>query len=448
MNKIFQAGAGRAVITPEKGIALAGYFNPRPNTGKLDDLYARALLLQKGESRLALVSCDLCFLTPELVADVRARLSRAGLGEWAEHLLLTATHTHTGPYTAEFFGEPADGKYLDFLGARIAAAVRQALDDLSDAELLKAQSFGNPFAFNRRYRMKNGRVVTNPGKLNPDIVRPEGPVDEEIGLLAIRKDGKIAAVAANIVNHTDTTGGNLVSADWPGVMERALQDECGEKFTVMTLIGCSGNINHVDVGNGFDQTSAAEAERIGRGYAAILAGMIPQLAAVDFVEMTVKWTIEPVAYRTITDAMRREAEATMKRTEGIVSDRDLTSEELAAGDGAVARFFAGQTLEYARQCSGKARDFELFRVTFGDALAIATFPGECFTEIGLAVKAGSPAKQTMIATLAMGECGYVCMPGCFARGGYEILPVAGGGPAVDTAPRLVKAGLDLLWKRP
>ncbi len=446
MKKMFQAGVGRAVITPEKGIALAGYFNPRYNTGKRDDLFAKALLLQKGESRLALVSCDLCFVTPEIVADVRGRLLREHLGEWAEHLLLTATHTHTGPYTAEFFGEPADEKYLDFLARQIADAVKLAVADLADAELLATQSFSNPLAFNRRYWMKDGRVVTNPGKLNPNIVRPEGPVDAEIGLLAIRKAGKIAAVVANIVNHTDTMGGDLVSADWPGFMEQALRAGCGENFAVLTLIGCSGNINHFDVSDGFDQTSPDEARRIGASYAAILAAMMPNLKKIDFAEMRIKRAIETVSYCVIDDVTRAEAEATMKRTEGISSDKDLTSEELAAGDGAVARFFAWQTLEYAKQCSGKARDFELFCIQFDDALAIATFPGECFTEIGLALKAGSPAKQTLIATLAMGECGYVCMPGCFVRGGYEILPVVGGGPARDTAPRLVKTGLDLLWR--
>ncbi len=446
MNQMLQAGVGRAVITPAQGIPLAGYFNPRPNTGKLDDLFAKALLLQKGESRIAIVSCDLCFLPPELVENVRCLLRQDGLGNWAEHLLLMATHTHTGPYTAEFFGEPANPEYLQFLERRIASAVRDAAGDLGAAELLATRGFGNPYAFNRRYWMKNGKVVTNPGKLNPEIVKPEGPVDDEIGLLCIRKAGRTAAVVANIVNHTDTTGGNLVSADWPGFMERELQTLCHGDFTVLTMIGCSGNINHFDVNSASDQTSADEARRIGVGYAGILAELMPKLAKVEFEQMTVKRSIVTVNYCTISEAERQAAEATMERTKDISSDKDLTSEELAAGDGAVARFFAWQTLEYAKQCSGKARDFEIYAIQFDRELAISSFPGECFTEIGLAVKAGSTAKQTLVATLAMGECGYVCMPGCFARGGYEILPVVGGGPAHDTAPQLVKAGLDLLWR--
>lgn len=445
MSSEFLSGVGRAVITPEKGLGLAGYFNPRYNVGKIDDLFAKAVAFQKGESRLVLVSCDLCFVTPEIVFGARRHLGEAGFGEWVDHLLVLATHSHTAPYPAEFFGTAADDAYLDLLHRKIAEAAAAAIRDLGEAELLSTRHFGNPYAFNRRYWMKNGTVLTNPGKCNPDIVKPEGPVDDEIGLLAVRKGGRIAALLANIVNHTDTIGGDLVSADWPGFMERKVQAKLGAATTVATLIGCSGNINHFDVSDDFDQTNADEARRIGEGYGAILLEMLETLKPVEFSAMSVKRTIVTIPYRVISDAEKAAAEATVKRTEGIDAGSALTSEELASGDGPVARFFAEQMIDYAKRCSGKARDFELFAVQFDDKLAIQTFPGECFTEIGLAVRAGSPAAQTFVATLAMGECGYVCMPGCFARGGYEILPVVGGGPATDTAPRLVREGLRLLW---
>jgi hypothetical protein len=76
-------------------------------------------------------------------------------------------------------------------------------------------------------------------------------------------------------------------------------------------------------------------------------------------------------------------------------------------------------------------------VKFDDKLAFASLPGEPFTEIGLAIKEASPCKSNFIVSLGMGECGYVPMPECFDRGGYEILPVEGGGPREDTAERLI-----------
>jgi hypothetical protein len=85
----------------------------------------------------------------------------------------------------------------------------------------------NPFAFSRRYFMTNGSVVTNPGKLNPDVVRPEGIVDREIGVLAIRQRSGIVGLLANICNHADTVSGSRISADWPGFMERRLRELLG-----------------------------------------------------------------------------------------------------------------------------------------------------------------------------------------------------------------------------
>ena len=75
---------------------------------------------------------------------------------------------------------------------------------------------------------------------------------------------------------------------------------------------------------------------------------------------------------------------------------------------------------------------------FGNDIAISTLPGEPFTEIGMAIKKASRFPMTMIASLAMGECGYIPMPECFECGGYEILPVDGGAPAHDTAIRLIE----------
>jgi hypothetical protein len=57
------------------------------------------------------------------------------------------------------------------------------------------------------------------------------------------------------------------------------------------------------------------------------------------------------------------------------------------------------------------------------------------------IKKRSPFKQTWPVTLGMGECGYVPLAECFKRGGYEILPVVGGGPKESTAELLVKETL-------
>lgn len=99
-------------------------------------------------------------------------------------LIFHAIHTLPRRIPAPFFGsDSTDKEYLADLVDASFRAIRRAYKNLAPAELFCAKENNNPLAFNRRYFMKNGKVVTNPGKLNPDIVKPEGPVDEEITVM-------------------------------------------------------------------------------------------------------------------------------------------------------------------------------------------------------------------------------------------------------------------------
>lgn len=439
------AGFSREIITPGRGIPLCGYFNPRPNTGILDDLFIRAMIFDNDGVTTGIVVFDLCFLSVALIKKIKAGIKDAGI-KFGDKLIFSATHTHTGPYIDDFFGTKADAAYLEMLKDKAVAAIKQAYANLAPAELLTGSVKNNPLAFNRRFWMKNGKVLTNPGKLNPDIVKPEGPVDDEIGVIAVRQDGRLSAIISNIVNHTDTVSGDFVSADWPGRMEKAVQNTLGYDVPVLTLIGCSGNINHFDVATKKDQSSYAEACRIGAGYAKIVTGLLKTLKKMPVKKLACSTAEITIPFRIIADAEVKNAKAILARVGAAASDGNMTSEGLATGDGPVARFFAEQLIEFKKKCSGKARKFSIVSIKFDDKLALTSLPGEVFTEIGLEIKKRSPFKHTWPVTLGMGECGYVPLAGCFTRGGYEILPVVGGGPAEDTAERLIKATLKNLEK--
>jgi hypothetical protein len=437
---MLQVGFSREVITPVRGIPLCGYFNPRPNAGILDDLFVRAVIFKQGRVTAGLVVFDLCLLSTDIIDRIKAGLKAAGIN-FGDNLIFSPTHTHTGPYIYDMFSTKADAAYLEFLTNHAVCAIRRAYAGLAPAELLIGSVKSNPLAFNRRYWMNNGRVVTNPGKLNPAIVKPEGSVDTEIGVLAVRQGGRISAILANIVNHADTIGGNLVSADWPGRMERAIQNSIGYDAPVLTLIGCSGNINHFDVSTKKDQSGYAEACRIGAGYAGIVAGLLKKLKKLPVETLQITSSKVTIPFRVISAGEVKQAKTVLARIGNAAAGSDMTSEGLASGDGPVAKFFAEQLIEYKKTCSGKSRQFTLVSLKFGDSLALTALPGEPFTEVGLEIKKRSPFKKTWPVTPAMGYCGYISLPECFGRGGYEILPVAIGGPAEDTAIRLIEATL-------
>ena len=441
---MLKTGFAKNIITPWRGVPLCGYFNPRPNTGVYDDLTVKAVIMENNGIKSGIVSFDLCYPGDTLMALIMELAAKAGIS-FIDRILFCATHSHTAPYPSPFFGHDADVEYLKMAAEKTIDAILTAEKNLAETELFSGKTYCDTLAFNRRYWMKNGKVLTNPGKLNPDMVKAEGPVDFDIPILAMKQNGMISALFVNIVNHTDTVGGNVVSADWPGRMERYIQDALGYDVPVITLIGCSGNINHLNQMIPDEQCSFEEAQRIGKGYADIVLKAIPELKTLPADSVKVESSIINIPYCTITEQQCEDARQVLERTKNCVNDgSDMTSEGLATGDGPVAQFFAQQLLAYAETCSGKNRDFKLFSFKFGSEFAIVSIPGEPFTEIGLGIKKASVFPQNMVVSLGMGDCGYVPMPECFERGGYEILPVEGGAPEHQTAIRLQEYAIELL----
>ena len=438
-----EAGLSKIIITPRRGLPLAGYFNPRPNAGAWDDLHVRCVLFRTGRTTGGFVSLDVCMVGADFVERVLARLKAAGFRH-GRGLILSATHSHTAPYVTPLFGTAPDPDYLLGLEEKTVEAVLTAERNLAPATLRLGGAKDNALAFNRRYWMKGGGVVTNPGKRNPAIVKPEGPVDREIGVLSVEQEGRTVAVVVNLVNHTDTVGGNRVSADWPGRMERGVQAALGYDPVVVTLIGCSGNVNHFDVTSDAEQTSYAEACRVGQAYAERVVALLKRLRPLTVNHLAVASRSIGIPYRVLPDEACQKAKRLLKQASGKDGRGDLTSEGLASGEGAVARFFAEQALLYRAHCSGGKRRFRLVSLAFGDRFAVTSLPGEPFTEVGLAIKHGSPFKTTWPVALAMGACGYVPLKACFTRGGYEIQPVEGGAPREDTAGRLIESAKKLL----
>src|SRR5947209_17732721 len=91
-----RAGAAAVDISPPEGTPLAGYYSPRGARAALDPLFSKALVLEQGGTKAALVVCDLISLPRYTVEEAR-RLIEKQTGIPAAHVMVSATHTHTGP---------------------------------------------------------------------------------------------------------------------------------------------------------------------------------------------------------------------------------------------------------------------------------------------------------------------------------------------------------------
>src|SRR4051794_20143769 len=106
-----KAGTARVTITPPVGLHLQGYNRGRPSESIRDELYARALVLERGETRFALVCADVIGLEPGSVARTRSLVHEL-TGIPGEAVCLATSHTHSGP-AVMFVGriDPPDPDY-------------------------------------------------------------------------------------------------------------------------------------------------------------------------------------------------------------------------------------------------------------------------------------------------------------------------------------------------
>ena len=200
-DRALRAGAAASNITPPLGALIVGGFNPFPAVSVHDELHARALVLDNGAARLAIVVSDNVGI-PRSVFDAAKRTIREKTGIPVENLLMSATHTHSGPsargkavfgalsVTAEELDE-----YQGFLAGRIADAVARAVHNLEPARIAWGAGSEPTQVFNRRWKMKPGtippdpfggttdQVRMNPRPGDPNLIEPAGPTDPEIAFL-------------------------------------------------------------------------------------------------------------------------------------------------------------------------------------------------------------------------------------------------------------------------
>src|SRR6185437_5483656 len=123
---LLRAGVARMDITPPPGVRLWGYSDRKtPATGTLDPLYARVLVLEAGEMRVALVTVDL----GRAFGPASLEWLRDATRNQVSFLVVAASHTHSGPVVRDQYAEGPPAWESAAL-RKIADAVKQAADHL------------------------------------------------------------------------------------------------------------------------------------------------------------------------------------------------------------------------------------------------------------------------------------------------------------------------------
>jgi len=156
---MIKAGFAEKVITPPIPTYLAGYFHERIAERIRDELYAKAAVFEAGGERVALVVCDLVHVTAEIVKPAKDIIAER-VGIPPESVMISATHTHTGPELSQREVAPVivpiDSDYVATLAPTIAAAVEGAASQMFEAQLHANTGYEAELSFNRLLRMRDG----------------------------------------------------------------------------------------------------------------------------------------------------------------------------------------------------------------------------------------------------------------------------------------------------
>ncbi|MBQ2743890.1 MAG: hypothetical protein IJF32_13955, partial [Oscillospiraceae bacterium] len=202
-----KVGFARVDITPMLGTKLAGYYYERKMEGILDPLLATAVAFDDGEKRAIVMSVDNLGFPQTLHSMLREKIAAAaGVEESA--IFVHCTHTHLAPHTWLREGTKENPEYVEFMLRRLADVSVMAVRDLAPAELYGTRGKAEGVSFIRRYEMRDGSILTNPGYQNPDIVKMHGEPDETSQLIIVKREGKPEIGIVNFQTHPDTTGGN------------------------------------------------------------------------------------------------------------------------------------------------------------------------------------------------------------------------------------------------
>ncbi len=425
----FRAGAAKVDITPAVGVSLDGSISKNgPVTSIHDPLHARALVLDDGQSKIAIVVVDQCMTAREVFDRAKAEVSNV-TDIRRDRMLMAATHTHAAPRTIHIGREPVDDQYHQDLSKKIAAAVVTANHHLAPAEI-GFGSFTLPDLIAcRRFLCEPGSVGKNPfGELGEQIksvagsstrvIRPAGPVDPQFSVISVRHvDGSPICVLGNFSVHY--CGGyqrGAVSADYFGYYGKAIES------ALSSDIALNGKSSHPPVIGIMSNGTSGNTGAFTRGgkkrapfeaieyYGRTLADQ--SIDAIDAIDHHRNVTIDMLE-KEIELAVRKPTDARLAWAEQVLSAKE---QELPHR---WSKVYAQETRHLGQYADTEKLILQTIRI--GD-IAIASAPCEVFAETGLAIKNASPFASTFNMELANGYGGYLPPREQHELGGYETWP--------------------------
>jgi neutral ceramidase len=377
---VLRAGIARIDITPDIPVMLYGYASRKtPSEGIHDHLYARAVIFENSGRKFVMISTDIGSFTDTLYSVIKKSIIEKFSLKDSE-FFLAAIHSHSSPVVS------LDIKKIDVNNVQYTKALQQKLlTVVGDAFMnLKPVNTGagigySPVGSNRREMTSEGSITLGRN--------PYGPTDKEVLVFKMSdSDGKPIGAIYDYATHATSLGpGNMqISGDVLGISEQFVEQILGNDFVSPVFAGASGNID-------------------------------PWYRVLPSFNTEKGWIPEPVLL------------GTLLGEEVVHVFRDISNTNPG---GEISS--AIETIECPRKKLDEKDDelpalnqqktvpVTITAAHIGNDVAFIAFNVEMLTEIGMAIKEGSPFKYTFIITHCNGSSGYLPLSELYNEGGYEI----------------------------
>ena len=216
-----KAGAAKVDVTPSESEL------PKNYEGILDHIYARAIVVDNGAGKAALLTLDAGGMPEALWQKVSAR-AEAELGIPAKQLLMTATHSHSIALP------PAD-----VLAEKVFQSLKLAAQKLQPARI----AYGTGVS----YLNVNRNIIDPKTRRWWEGPNYDGPSDKTVAVVKFETlSGDPIAVYYNYAMHAVTVGQlDRVSGDAPGAASRYIESTFDDKIVAVWSSGAAGDQNPV-----------------------------------------------------------------------------------------------------------------------------------------------------------------------------------------------------------
>lgn len=409
----FRVGFGRADITPELGIGLAGYGDDGTRRAKDIDsaLYVTCIAVtDESENTLLLFTSDSTRTEPSVCNSLRTEVSEA-LQIPRENIFFSATHTHNAP-------DPSAGSYSVMFKKQSLEAAKQAMADRLPAEMYTGTAYSEGLNFVRHYLLADGTYAGDGyGDFKAStIVGHETEVDNEVQVIKFSREAGKDIILMNWRAHPILFNGASyysISSCYVGACRTEMEKTVDCHFAYFQ--GASGNVR--------DQSMIASEENF-RNHRDL--GQKLAWCAIEILPELEKVSTGPVEVKTV------KYMGNIRRDPAEYSIAAATYNSVLAGGGtaAQAREATGGLVNSSHASSGIQQrtvqynankgkfNLEISAIAIGD-VAFVTTPCEMFDNTGKQIKDASPYKQTFVLYLTNGRGKYLPSEPAFTNGCYE-----------------------------